>query len=358
MTAEPSEPHRILIVGGSGGVGKTSISAALALQACLNGHRTLLLTIDPARRLSTAMGIDRIGAEETDITEHLEAAGFSTKGSLHAMMLDAKRTLDRIVEKHARTADQQERILNNRLYRNVSTRLAGSQEYAAMQCLADIADSAEYDRIIVDTPPSAHALDFLDAPRRLRALFDSRLVKVFISFGSRAGRGFFRVSDLLFKALERLTGSQAIAELAEFFETAESLFEPFNARSERAEQVLHDPSTAFLVVTGPNQDQLEHAHDFKMALDEMDMQVTRFIVNRHLEPRLEQPVPVVTPDDETPDLEARIKRWGSMLEKMAHDQADLIAKLSAQSGLEVTAVPQMDEDIHSLSGLARLAGHL
>jgi anion-transporting ArsA/GET3 family ATPase len=358
MNADESDPHRVLIVGGSGGVGKTSISAALALQACLDGHRTLLLTIDPARRLSAAMGIDRIGADATDITEHLEAAGFSTNGSLHAMMLDAKRTLDRIVENHARTVDQKKRILNNRLYRNVSTRLAGSQEYAAMQCLAEIADSGEYDRIIVDTPPSAHALDFLDAPRRLRALFDSRLVKVFIGFGSSAGRGFFRLSDLLFKALERLTGSQAIAELSEFFEVAESLFEPFNARSERANQVLHDPYSAFLIVTGPNQDQLEQAHDFKVALDEMGMQVTRFIVNRHLKPRLEQAVPVVTLNSDNPDLETRIRRWGSMLEKMAHDQADLIASLSEQSGLEVTAVPQMDEDIHSLSGLARLARHL
>ena len=358
MTSNSADAYRVQIIGGSGGVGKTSISAALAVQACLAGHRTLVLTIDPARRLASALGIEDIGADAIDITDRVADADLSPDGSLHAMMLDAKRTMDHVVERYARDADQQARILDNRLYRNVSTRLAGSQEYAAMQCLADIVDSGEFDRIIVDTPPSTHALDFLDAPRRLRALFDSKLVRVFIGFGSSAGRGFFRVSDLLFKALDRLTGSQAIAELSEFFSVAESLFEPFNARSQRADEVLRDARTDFIIVSGPNRDQLDQANVFSQALKRMDMQVSRLIVNRHHVPQLSHPIPVAPSADENSTLDERIQRWGSMLEQMAQDQARLITELSDQGTIPVTAVPQMDEDIHSLQGLARVAEHL
>ena len=180
--------HQILIVGGSGGVGKTSVSAAIGIESAIEGYKTLVLTIDPARRLASALGLDGIGTEAADVTPKLKEAGHKPKGQLFAMMLDVQNTLDRVVERYAKDEQSKQEILQNRLYQNISTRLSGSQEYASMQRLYEIATEDQYDRIILDTPPSTHALDFLTAPKRLMDFFDSKLVPraVFQNGGTKA----------------------------------------------------------------------------------------------------------------------------------------------------------------------------
>lgn len=351
------DQHRILIVGGSGGVGKTSVSAALGLAAARAGHRTLVLTIDPARRLAAALGLDGIGPEAEDVTPRLKEGDGAVSGELHAMMLDVRNTLDRAVERHAPSPQRRDQILNNRLYQNIAGRLSGSQEYAAMQQLEEIASRQDYDRIILDTPPTTQALDFLTAPERLQAFFDSNLIRIFLTFSGRAGRGFFRVTDVLFRTLERLTGAQVIRDITEFFEVAESILEPFSAQAARARQLLRDKTTAFVIVTGANPHQLQEASDFSAALDRMDIQVGNIVVNRWL-PALQQQAPDVPEAVDSDELAARVAYWHAALERLARLQTEAIDALQAESAPGLVRLPEMPGAIHSLEGLAELCDRL
>ncbi|MFP4208062.1 MAG: ArsA family ATPase [Wenzhouxiangella sp.] len=349
--------HRILIVGGSGGVGKTSVSAALGLAAARAGHRTLVLTIDPARRLASALGLDGIGPDAEDVTVGLQQGGIPVAGELHAMMLDVRNTLDRAVERYAPSAERKAQILNNRMYQNIAGRLSGSQEYAAMQQLEDIASRGDYDRIILDTPPTTQALDFLTAPERLQAFFDSNLIRVFLAFSGRAGRGLFRVSDVLFRTLERLTGAQVIRDITEFFEVAESILEPFSAQAGRARQLLRDRQTAFVIVTGPNPHQLHETGAFSAALERMRIQVGNIVVNRWRPPLTDQ-IPPMPEALAGQALAERVAYWQTALERLAQVQDSAIKRLEADAGCPLVRLPEMAGAIHSLQGLAALADRL
>ncbi|TVS11590.1 MAG: ArsA family ATPase [Wenzhouxiangella sp.] len=351
------EQQRILIVGGSGGVGKTSISAALGIAAAQAGHKTLVLTIDPARRLAAALGLDGIGPEAVDITPGLTEQGLEVPGELHAMMLDVQNTLDRAVERYAPSPRRRDQILANRLYRNISTRLSGSQEYASMQRLYEIATSGEYDRIVLDTPPTTHALDFLTAPERLKAFFDSSLIKVFINFGGRAGRGLFRVSDVLFKALNRLTGANVIRDIGDFFQVAESILEPFSEQAEQAQALLRRPETSFVVVTGPYPHQLDDAREFQSKLSGMRIRVGAMVVNRWFVP-LQSGKPDLPDAVASAELEDRMAYWASALECQAHEQTAAIDQLEQRTEVPVIRVPELETDIHSIEGLKELKARL
>src|SRR5688572_7500140 len=181
--------HRVVVCVGSGGVGKTTTSAALALFAAMNGKRVLCLTIDPAKRLANSMGLSAMTTEEQLVSPALfEAAGLSSRGSLSAMMLDTKRTFDDLVTRYASSPERARRIFENRLYQYISTSLAGTQEYMAMEKLHDVRKSSKYDLIVLDTPPTGNALDFLDAPERLVGAIDSPAMRWFIEAFSGAGK--------------------------------------------------------------------------------------------------------------------------------------------------------------------------
>ena len=350
--------HRILIVGGSGGVGKTSVSAALGLAAARAGHRTLVLTIDPAQRLASALGLDSIGSDAEDVTVNLGHAGQAVPGELHAMMLDVRNTLDQAVDRYAPSPERRDQILNNKMYQNIAGRLSGSQEYAAMQQLEAIAAEGDFDRIILDTPPTTQALDFLTAPERLQAFFDSNLIRVFLSFSGKAGRGFFKVTDVLFRTLERLTGAQVIRDITEFFEVAESILQPFSAQAARAQRLLRDPRTAFVIVTGANPHQLRDASSFSDTLKSMGIRVGNIVVNRWRMP-MAADAPEVPEAIASDDLAERIAYWSAALENLAQLQTQAIEDLSAQSGeAGLIRVPEMDESIHSLEGLFLLSDQL
>lgn len=226
-----------------------------------------------------------------------------------------------------------------------------------MQQLEEIASRQDYDRIILDTPPTTQAIDFLTAPERLQAFFDSNLIRIFLTFSGRAGRGFFRVTDVLFRTLERLTGAQVIRDITEFFEVAESILEPFSAQSARARQLLRDRQTAFLIVTGANPHQLEEACGFSAALDEMGIKVGNVVVNRWLPP-LQDKAPVVPDALASEQLAARVEYWQAALERLARVQTRAIDALEAQGVPGLVRLPEMPGAIHSLEGLAALCDRL
>jgi anion-transporting ArsA/GET3 family ATPase len=349
------DDHRVLIVGGSGGVGKTSVSAALGLTAARAGHRTLVLTIDPARRLAAALGLEGMGVEAENVTARLRDAGHPINGELHAMMLDVRHTLDRMVERHAPTPERRDRILKNRLYRNIAGKLSGSQEYAAMQQLVEIVADGSYDRIILDTPPTTQAMDFLTAPERLQAFFDSNLIRIFLTVGERAGRGFFRLTDVFFRALERLTGAQVIRDITEFFRLAESIFQPFSAQAARARELLRHRSTAFLIVTGPNPQQLSDASRFWRSLGPMDISVANVVINRWRPPLRTTAAPALESDA---SLAARIAGWDAALETLAQQQDRAIKALAAEGAPGLLRLPELRGTIHSLKGLIEMSERL
>ncbi len=357
MLADSLEQHRILIVGGSGGVGKTSLSAAIGIAAARAGHRTLVLTIDPARRLAAALGLEQIGGEIENLTARLAERGLEFPGELHAMMLDVSNTLDRAVARYASSPEKRDQILANRLYRNIAGKLSGSQEYAAMQQLEEIAAAGEFDRIILDTPPTTQALDFLTAPERLHAFFDSRLIQVFIQFGGRTGRGFLRMTDVLFRTLERLTGAQVIRDITEFFQVAESILEPFSEQSKRAQALLRDVGTTFLIVTGPHRHQLDDAEGFQTRLAELEIDVGGLIINRWMgAPFLpDRGPPPVTGSEQ---LAERVAYWSQALNHLAGEQAQAIESFEQKAICPVHRVAELQSDIHSLSGLVELSERL
>lgn len=357
MILDAIDGCRIVIVGGSGGVGKTSISAALGILGALKGKKTLVLTIDPARRLAGALGLDGIGRDAADVTPRLQETGLEVTGSLHAMMLDVQNTFDRLVERYTPDAETRRQIRENRLYQNISTRLSGSQEYASMQRLYEIASEENYDLIVLDTPPSTHALDFLTAPKRLLEFFDSRVVQLFLNFGGKVGWGLLkRSTDVFFKALERLTGGGVLEEIATFFRVAESILEPYRTQSDKTEALLRQHDTAFVIVTGPDSHQLDAAGEFRTMLANLGIRVAGLVVNRWLPPTGDDPATWQAPAGDA--LAARIADWAGRIERVAQAQTAAIDTLRKRAALPLAVIPVYAEDIHAIAGLRYLARHL
>ncbi|MDX1696285.1 MAG: ArsA-related P-loop ATPase, partial [Ketobacteraceae bacterium] len=318
------DQYRVIIVGGSGGVGKTSVSAALGCLAAQQGHNTLVLTIDPARRLAGALGLEGIGHEASDLTDQLEQSGFAPKGRLEAMMLDVQNTFDKLVERYAPDNETAEKILANRLYKTIAARLSGSQEYASMQRLYEIVSEGRYDRIILDTPPTTHALDFLTAPQRLTSFFDSRVLSLFINIGTQVGWNIIRPGTSIFlKGLQKLTGSRLIEEMADFFALIDPILKAARQDPERANALLKDESTAFMVVSGPQLSQLDDAKVFETRLRDMAIKVEALVVNRVLPLHLNTDTPLPATEASDDALTQSIIQWGARLETVARNQVKL-----------------------------------
>lgn len=351
--------RQVIIVGGRGGVGKTSISAALGIVSARLGYRTLVLTIDPARRLAGALGLAAFGAQAADVTPALHASGDRLTGELHAMMLDVQNTFDRLVERYTFVGEHRDAILANPMYRNIVTRLTGSQEYASMQRLYDIVNEGEYDRIILDTPPASHALEFLSAPERLSEFFDSRMLQIFVGLSERAAWNVLRPGSQLFvKALEKLSGSGLIAEIAEFFRLIDPLLATFRDQPAQAKALLTSSETGFLVVSGPQSFEMAQAVEFHTTLRQMDFHVDGLIVNRTL-PQL------VNGEHSLPSTAARqdaviqdILQWGARLELLARQQTQAIHRLSKTINAHCPSVPIWHGQSDALANLRYMANCL
>lgn len=236
-------PQRIIICAGSGGVGKTTTAAGLAMSAATSGLRALVITIDPARRLADALEVD--GLSDTPQQINLELAG-----ELWAAMLEPARVFDRLIARLTPDAHRRSAILGSRFYRELSTALAGSRELVAMERVLELADDPRFDLIVLDTPPAQHALDFLDAPARVVALLDGRLISLFMRAQKLTPFALLRDgSTLVLRVLERLAGGQLFADLADFLQSFSAVFEGFQARCARVQALIRSPATGFLLVT-------------------------------------------------------------------------------------------------------------
>ncbi|MGW3011288.1 ArsA family ATPase [Streptomyces sp. NPDC001219] len=270
---------RIVVCCGSGGVGKTTTAAALGVRAAERGRKVVVLTIDPARRLAQSMGISELDNVPRQVKDVDESAG----GELHAMMLDMKRTFDEIVEGHA-DAERSRAILENPFYQSLSAGFAGTQEYMAMEKLGQLRANDEWDLIIVDTPPSRSALDFLDAPKRLGSFLDGKFIRVLMApakVGGRAGMKFLNVGmSMMTGTLSKLMGGQLLRDVQTFVAAMDTMFGGFRTRADATYRLLQAPGTAFLVVAAPERDALREAAYFVERLAAEQMPLAGLVLNR------------------------------------------------------------------------------
>jgi anion-transporting ArsA/GET3 family ATPase len=360
------EGKRVCICAGSGGVGKTTVSAAIATGMAAQGHKVAVLTIDPAKRLADSLGLPELGNTERQVDPALfrERGVDPGDGELWAMMLDAKATFDEVVRKHAPDAETRDRILGNRIYQQLSAALAGSQEYMAMEKLFEIWTEDRYDLLVLDTPPSRHALDFLDAPKRLTQFIEGRALQVFMKPTGLGMRIFGRGTGMMFGVLRRITGVDLLEDLAEFFQAFSGMVEGFRERARRVNELLSNPETSFLVVCGPRGEPIDEAVYFHSKLVEAKLPFSGVIVNKvHYEEEL---------PDASDDLEGELARalGDQDLARRTRENFDDYRALSARDRKAVEhlatemrtraviEVPYLDEDVHDLVGLFELNRYL
>ena len=365
--AEILEGKEICICAGSGGVGKTTTSAAIAAGLAAEGKRVVVLTIDPAKRLADSLGLKELGNEPSKVDPRLfEQAGVEVEGELWAMMLDAKATFDELVRKHAPDAETRDRILDNSIYRQLSNALAGSQEYMAMEKLFELHATGEWDVLVLDTPPSRNALDFLDAPRRLTQFIEGRGMQMFMKPTGFATRVVGRGSSMALGVLKRIIGIDLISDLAEFFEAFSGMVGGFRERAKRVTELLGAKETTFVIVCGPQGDPIDEAVYFHRKLVEAKMPVGGVIVNKvhyhssgaddSAEGSLPKDIKRVVKDD---DLAGRVVANFEDFKALAERDAANIEHLARElKQKRVIRVPYLDEDVHDLAGLLEINRYL
>jgi len=334
---------------GPGGVGKTTTSAALALQGALMGRKTIVLTVDPAHRLANSLGLNNFDTE----VQKIEVAAELTNGSdvmLHAMMLDTKRTFDGIVEKYAPSVDVKERILNSPYYQEAAGRLAGSQEYMAMEKLYQLHSSGEYDLIVLDTPPTSHALDFLEAPQRLEDFMNTSteglMAKSSRTLG-KIGLSFLKANAMIVKGVSKFLGTATFMELLDFLNDFQSMYIGFKERAGAVKKLMRSKDVAFVVLTGPQRDSVDEGLFFFRKLANENMAPEAFVMNRCRS--------MAPPADA-----AAVEALDAALSKAAGDSGDsqeLVENLSAQVVQSVAEHNVLSQcDAKELERLARMIG--
>ena len=272
---------RVCICTGAGGVGKTTTAAAVAVGLAARGRRVAVVTIDPARRLAGALGLGQLGNDPRLVEHHHFArAGIEMSGELWAMTLDAKRTFDDLIESLAPDAAVRDEILANRIYRELSGAVAGSQEFSAVAKLYDLDASGGFDAIVLDTPPSRNALDFLDAPQRLTGFLSGRALRVLSAPTGAAAAITQRGAGLVLPALRRITGVDLLTDLGAFFRAMAGVLDGFSERAQAVGRLLHDPATSFLIVASPERAPVEEAIFLRARLREAGMPFGGLVVNR------------------------------------------------------------------------------
>jgi anion-transporting ArsA/GET3 family ATPase len=370
--------RRILVCVGSGGVGKTTTAASLGLAGARAGRRTLVLTIDPARRLANALGIAMIGHDVQPIpAEKLALGGDRVAGTLDAMMLDQKRAFDEIVDRYAKDPAARQRILSNRIYQQISSTLTGSHEYAAMAKLYEIAQEGKYDLIVLDTPPTTNALDFLDAPERLSAAIDSPaiewLVRPYLAAGHFSLKALGMGAAFVLKRIARFVGSAFLDDMAQFFVEFNAILGGFRERAREVFELLRRPEVAFVMVSSAEPPSVDEAIYFYERLYESNMPVGAFVVNR-----VHRAFPSTLPREELiARLTARAELRGYSPDDLVQVAADLerthrefvalgeldrkqIGRLVNYSGgrAPIVEVPFFDQDIYDVAGLSAMVGYL
>jgi len=358
-----------VVCAGAGGVGKTTMAAALAMGAAAGGAKVAVVTIDPARRLAEALGLEELGNEPRRIApERFAAHGVVLEGELWALMLDPKRTFDELIERLAPDARTRDEVLSNRIYAQLSQAVAGSQEFSAIAKLYELHAEGDFDLIVLDTPPSRNALDFLDAPERLTGFFQGRALKVFLRPAGFGGRLLGRGTGVAFGVLRRVTGVDLLEDLSVFFRALSGMIGDFVTRADRVAALLSDPGTTFLIVTSPRHDPVEEAIFFHRKLREAGMPFGGLVVNRmHVAPELERSGDEASGRGRCAgELSAAL---GGLAGRVATSAAELVA-LAARDAANVAhlravlgdppllVVPERQDDVHDVEGLAHVRAHL
>jgi anion-transporting ArsA/GET3 family ATPase len=357
------ERKEICICAGPGGVGKTTISAAIAMGMAAEGLKVAVLTIDPARRLANSLGLPELGNEERRVDpERFEAAGVEMRGELSAMMLDAKRTFDELIERHAPDERTRDAVLSNRIYQELSNAVAGSQEYMAMEKLYELHQEERYDLLVLDTPPTRNALDFLDAPERLSRFIDSRSLQLFLRPSRTGLKLLSRGTSVAFSLLKRVTGVDLLQDLSDFFQSFGDMAEGFNERAHRVNELLSDRRASFLVVSSPQRDSIDEAIFFHRRLRERRMPFGGVVVNR-----MRSLAADVSGGEVEGDLGALL---GDELGRKVARNLDDFRALAERNRLNVhtlerelgdeplLVVPELDDEVHDVAGLALVNEHL
>ncbi|HKG63558.1 MAG TPA: ArsA-related P-loop ATPase [Solirubrobacteraceae bacterium] len=352
---------RIVICAGSGGVGKTTTAAALGLGMAERGLKVAVVTIDPAKRLATSLGLEDLGNEPHRVDpERLSAQGVEADGELWAMMLDAKRTFDALIERLAPDARTRDEVFANRIYQQLSNAVAGSQEFTAIAKLYELDQEGGFDLLVLDTPPSRNALDFLDAPQRLKGFFGGRAIRMFLRPAGLSGKVLGRGTGMVFGLLKRVTGVDLLQDLSVFFRTLGGMIDGFMERADRVGALLEDPATTFLIVTSPRHDPSEEAIHFHRKLADAAMPFGGLVVNRvHTAPSVDgAPAPGLA-EELGDDLARRVGESAHELAALAAgDEAGVERLLAALGSPPAIVVPELDDDVHDVAGLMQVREHL
>jgi len=336
----------VIICCGSGGVGKTTVSATFALAAARAGRRSCVVTVDPARRLADALGVQSLPNTPSEVPGEWP-------GHLHALMLDAKGTFDDLVQRYARTPEQAQAILGNRLYQNLAGALSGTQEYMAMEKLYELVHSEQFDIVVVDTPPTRNALDLLDAPRRLTRFLENRLFRALLVPTRLGLRAVSMATQALLRTIAKVAGSEIVQDAVAFFQAFEGMEEGFRSRASAVHELLADPSTAYILVTSGRPDAVAEAGYFAEKLTERAVTVSALVINR-IAPSFGDGADV-TPAAGLELLEANLAELNALAAREEAAIAGLVARVAPAP---VGRIPLFAEDVHELDGLRRAADHL
>ncbi|HWI06605.1 MAG TPA: ArsA-related P-loop ATPase [Solirubrobacteraceae bacterium] len=365
MIAERLAGKRICVVAGSGGVGKTTASAALALGLAASGKRVAVVTIDPARRLAEALGLEELGNEPRMVEPVLlRGHGVEMRGELWAMMLDPKATFDDLIARLAPDERTRDDVLGNRIYAHLSSAIAGAQEFSAVAKLYELSRDGRYDAIVLDTPPSRNALDFLDAPDRLTDFFDGRALKLFLVPTGIAARFMGAGTAVVFGILKKLTGVNLLDDVSVLFRAMGTLIEGFRDRAAAVKALLADPATTFLIVASPEREPVAEAIFFHQKLHEAGMPFGGLIVNRATllgtgEDADPDAIRAVLRDSLGDALAAKVALGARDLQLLATRNAVAIERLkTALEEPEPIVVPRLDGEIQDIEGLLVLYRHL
>ncbi len=354
----------VVICAGPGGVGKTTTAAALALGLAREGQRVAVVTIDPARRLASALGVAELGNEPRRIDPELLARhGVALRGELWATMLDAKGTFDALIARLAPDERAREAALSNRIYQEISSAVAGTHEFTAIVKLYELHTEGNFDTIVLDTPPSRNALDFLDAPMRMTGFLEGRALKMFLVPGGLAARFLGRGTGLVLSVFSRFTGVDLIADLSAFFGSLAGMVDGFRERAHTVDRLLRDPTTAFLLVTSPEPEAAREAIAFAERLTAAGMDRAGVIVNRvhrdGLEGHSPAEVQALLAHELGERLAARVAANLADFDVLAGRDRETLARLSATlDDPHPIPVPHLDGDVQDLAGLDRVAGYL
>jgi anion-transporting ArsA/GET3 family ATPase len=367
VTTSPSDPHpgarpllalvtdgEVIVCTGSGGVGKTTTAAVIALEGAKLGRKTCVVTIDPAKRLADALGLEGLTNEPSRIQG-------PWPGELWALMLDTKTTFDDLVVKHAEDPDQARGILDNRFYRNISGALSGTQEYMAMEKLYELHEESDFDLVVVDTPPTRNALDFLEAPRRLTRFLDHRLYRLVTA----PTRGLVRAVNLaaqsILRTFSKVVGAEVVDDAIAFFQAFDGMEQGFKERAKHVIDLLTHERTAFVLVTAPRHDVVTEATYFAAKLQEADIPVRALVVNR-MHPRFSDASPDAARERAHTyagtDLGGLYDNLADFLLVASREEEHLRGLAERVAPAPVVRVPYLRSDVHDLEGLAEIARHL